>query len=128
MDARLDPYAILGLEPGDAHVIRNAGGLATDDAIRSLALSQHLLGTDTVILIQHTDCGMSKITDEDFAVQMEQATGRRPEWTAGAFSDLEMSVRESLRRLEQSPFLRHGSARGFIYEVETGELREVNSP
>jgi carbonic anhydrase len=127
MDARLDPSAILGLKDGDAHVIRNAGGVVTDDAIRSLAISQHLLGTDEVLLIHHTDCGMTKVTDEEFAERLERQAGRRPNWSALAFPDLEASVRESLRRLDESPFLRHSSARGFIYDVQTGGLREVNS-
>ena len=129
MDTRLDPNLILGLELGDAHVIRNAGGVITDDEIRSLAISQRLLGTREVIVIQHTDCGMLTFTDEEFAGQLERNTGRRPEWSAGAFSDLEQSVRDSVRAIEESPFVPHtGSVRGYVYEVESGRLREVSAP
>ena len=125
MDGRIDPHAILGLEEGDAHVIRNAGGLATADAIRSLALSQHLLGTEEIVLVHHTDCGLQKTTDEEFAVKVEQACGERPPWRALAFTDVEESVRETARRLRESPFLLHRRVRGFVYEVENGRLREV---
>jgi carbonic anhydrase len=126
MDARLNPFGLLGLAEGDAHVIRNAGGVVTDDQIRSLAVSQHLLGTEEIILIQHTDCGMLRFTDEDFAARVEQGAGRRPEWSAGAFGDLEDAVRDGIRRIEESPFIpRKHSVRGFVYEVETGRLREV---
>lgn len=128
MDARLDPYAVLGLKRGDAHVIRNAGGVVTEDVIRSLAVSQHLLETEEVILIQHTDCGLLSVTDEEFARRLEREVGRRPSWSARAFTDLEASVRDSIRRIEENPFLRQRNARGFVYEVETGRLREVNSP
>ena len=127
MDARLDPYEILGLREGDAHVIRNAGGVVTEDSIRSLAISQHQLGTREVIVLQHTDCGMQAFTDEEFARRLEQETGRCPTWRARAFADLDASVRDSIKRLEQSPFLRKESARGFVYDVQTGRLREVNS-
>ncbi len=125
MDARLAPARILGLEQGDAHVIRNAGGVVTDEEIRSLSISQHLLGTTEIMLIQHTDCGMLKITDEEFADLMEREAGERPPWKAGAFADLEESVRESKRRIEASPFIPSKRVRGFVYEVESGELREV---
>ena len=125
MDARLAPARILGLEQGDAHVIRNAGGVVTDEEIRSLAISQHLLGTTEIMLIQHTDCGMLKITDEEFADLMEREAGQRPPWRAHAFADLEESVRESKRRIEASPFIPSKRVRGFVYEVESGELREV---
>ena len=126
MDARLNPYGILGLSEGDAHVISNAGGVITDDEIRSLAISQHLLGTEEVILIQHTDCGMLSFTDDDFKGQLEQATGQRPEWDVHTFTDLEQNVRDSLERLKASPFIPNkDSVRGFVYEVETGALREV---
>ena len=125
MDARLAPARILGLEQGDAHVIRNAGGVVTDEEIRSLAISQHLLGTTEIMLIQHTDCGMLKITDEEFAELMEREAGERPPWRARAFADLEESVRESKRRIEASPFIPSKRVRGFVYEVESGELREV---
>jgi carbonic anhydrase len=125
MDARLAPARILGLEQGDAHVIRNAGGVVTDEEIRSLAISQHLLGTTEIMLIQHTDCGMLKITDEEFAELMEREAGERPPWSARAFADLDESVRESKRRIEASPFIPSKRVRGFVYEVESGELREV---
>jgi carbonic anhydrase len=127
MDARLDPARILGLEEGDAHVIRNAGGLASDDAIRSLALSQHLLGTEEIVLIHHTDCGMLTFTDEDFAQKMEAETGSRPEWRAQSFKDLDQDVRDTVQRIKESPFIPHtDNLRGFVYEVETGRLREVS--
>ncbi len=127
MDARLNPYGILGLEEGDAHVIRNAGGVITDDEIRSLAISQHLLGTSEVVLIHHTDCGMLTFTDDQFADQLEQAAGERPGWSANTFADLDGDVRESIRRIEDSPFIPNkDNVRGFVYEVETGRLREVS--
>jgi carbonic anhydrase len=126
MDARVIPTEMLGLREGDAHVIRNAGGVITDDEIRSLAISQHELGTEEVLLIHHTDCGLLKITDEEFKDRLEQSTGLRPEWHSGAFPDLEASVRESIQRVVDSPFVPHtDSVRGFVYEVETGRLREV---
>jgi carbonic anhydrase len=128
MDTRLNPYAILGLREGDAHVIRNAGGVVTDDAVRSLAISQHLLGTKEVMVLQHTDCGLLSITDQEFAERIEREAGRRPPWTAHAFTDLDASVRESIRTLEASPFLRQRRVRGFVYDVESGLVREVNSP
>jgi carbonic anhydrase len=126
MDARLDPARALGLEVGDAHVIRNAGGVVTDDAIRSLAVSQHLLGTEEIVLIHHTACGMTTFTDEEFAARLESEVGERPSWRAHAFQDLEQSVRESIQRVQDNPFLPNTtSVRGFVYEVETGRLREV---
>jgi carbonic anhydrase len=126
MDARLIPTRVLGLEEGDAHVIRNAGGIITDQEIRSLALSQHLLGTEEIVLIHHTDCGMLTFSDEEFAARLEQATGSRPSWSAGAFTDLEGHVRGSMARIEESPFIpRKDKVRGFVYEVESGRLREV---
>ena len=126
MDARLDVHAILGLGVGDAHVIRNAGGVVTDDEIRSLAISQRLLGTREIMLIHHTDCGMLTFSDDDFRSQLEEDTGVRPEWAAEAFSDLEGDVRQSIARIKASPFIPHKDAvRGFVYEVETGRLREV---
>lgn len=126
MDARLDPAQVLGLEPGDAHVIRNAGGVVTDDAIRSLSISQHMLGTKEIVVIHHTDCGLLRITDDEFAQRLEDATGERPEWTARAFEDSEEHLRRSLRRIRESPFIpRTEDVRGFVYEVETGSLREV---
>ena len=126
MDARLHVSKILGLDEGDAHVIRNAGGVITDDEIRSLAISQRLLGTTEIILIHHTDCGMLTFTDDDFKRQIQDDTGIKPEWAAEAFGDLDEDVRQSIERVKASPFLPHkDSVRGFVYEVETGELREV---
>jgi carbonic anhydrase len=127
MDARLDPAKVLGLEEGDAHVIRNAGGVVTDDALRSLAISQNLLATEEIILIHHTDCGMLTFTDDEFAAKLEDETGQRPEWRAHAFADLEQNVRDSVERLKSSPFVPNtDKVRGFVYEVETGRLREVS--
>src|SRR5947209_4997318 len=126
MDARLNVYGVLGLTEGDAHVIRNAGGVVTDDAIRSLAISQRLLGTEEIILIHHTGCGMLTFTDDDFRAAIEQDTGIRPEWAAEAFGDLEGDVRQSIARVKASPFIpRKDAVRGFVYQVETGRLREV---
>jgi carbonic anhydrase len=127
MDARLDIHKILGLEEGDAHVIRNAGGVITDDEIRSLAISQRLLGTREIILIHHTDCGMLTFTDEELKQQIHEEVGMRPHFSMESFSDLEEDVRQSMRRIQANPFIPHTeSVRGFIYEVETGRLREVN--
>jgi carbonic anhydrase len=127
MDARLDPNGILGLHEGDAHVIRNAGGVVTDDEIRSLAISQRLLGTEEIILIHHTDCGMLTFSDDEFRRSIQDETGIKPEWAAEAFSDLDEDVRQSIARIAASPFIpRKDSIRGFVYEVETGRLREVN--
>ncbi len=126
MDARLNPYALLGLTEGDAHVIRNAGGVVTDDEIRSLSISQRLLGTEEVVLVHHTDCGMLTFTDDDFRAQLQEETGIKPEWAVETFSDLEEDVRQSIARIKASPFIsRKESVRGFVYEVETGRLREV---
>src|SRR5213082_2833537 len=126
MDARLNPYGALGLEEGDAHIIRNAGGVVTDDEIRSLAISQRLLGTEEIILIHHTDCGMLTFHDDDFKAQVQEDTGIKPAWAAEAFDDLEEDVRQSIARVKASPFIpRKDSVRGFVYEVETGGLREV---
>jgi carbonic anhydrase len=126
MDARLNPYGLLGLSEGDAHVIRNAGGVITDDEIRSLAISQRLLGTEEILLIHHTDCGMLTFRDDDFRQQVQQETGIRPEWAAEAFDDLEGDVRQSIARIKASPFIpKKDKIRGFVYEVETGRLREV---
>jgi carbonic anhydrase len=127
MDARLNPYPILGLSIGDAHVIRNAGGVITDDEIRSLAISQHLLGTEEIMLIHHTDCGMLTFSDEEFHQMLEQEAGQRPEWPALSFSDLEEDVRDSIQRITESPFIpRKDEVRGFIYDVKTGRLDEVS--
>ena len=127
MDARLNVYGILGLAEGESHVIRNAGGVVTDDEIRSLAISQRLLGTTEIVLIHHTDCGMLTFTDDEFKAAIEKDTGIRPTWAAEAFSDLDADVRQSIARIKASPFVpRKDSVRGFVYEVETGRLREVS--
>jgi carbonic anhydrase len=126
MDARLDVYKILGLRPGDAHVLRNAGGIVTEDMLRSLVVSQRRLGTTSVMVIQHTDCGMLTITDEEFAAELTEAAGEKPQWRAGAFSDLDDSVRGGVRELVGSAFLPHtDDVRGFVYDVATEELRAV---
>jgi carbonic anhydrase len=126
MDARLNPYGLLGLQEGDAHVIRNAGGVITDDEIRSLAISQRLLGTEEVMLIHHTDCGMLTFADDDFRRQVQDDTGIQPEWAAETFSDLDEDVRQSIARIKASPLVpKKDNVRGFVYEVETGNLREV---
>jgi carbonic anhydrase len=128
MDARLNAYGLLGLREGDAHVIRNAGGVITDDEIRSLSISQRLLGTEEIMLIHHTDCGMLTFSDDDFRRHVEDETGVKPEWAAEAFDDLEEDVRQSIARIEASPFIpSKDKVRGFIYEVETGRLRDVTS-
>jgi carbonic anhydrase len=127
MDARLDPARVLGLEEGDAHVIRNAGGVVSDDALRSLAISQNLLGTEEIVLIHHTDCGMLTFTDDELAGKLEQETGERPDWPVHTFRDLDQNVRDSIERIKSSPFVPHTQkVRGFVYEVETGLLREVS--
>ena len=126
MDARLDVHDLLGLEEGDAHVIRNAGGVATDDAIRSLAISQRLLGTRETVLIHHTDCGMLTFTDDEFKAAIQQETGLKPAWAAEAFSDLDEDVRQSIARIKASPFIPHKDAiRRFVFDVATGKLNEV---
>ncbi len=127
MDARLLPERLLGLEEGDAHVIRNAGGVVTDDEIRSLAISQRLLGTEEIILIHHTDCGMLTFTDDEFRRSVQDDTGIKPEWAVETFSDLDEDVRQSIARIKASPFIpRKNSIHGFVYEVETGRLRKVS--
>ena len=127
MDERLNPYGLLGLREGDAHVIRNAGGVITDDEIRSLAISQRLLGTEEIMLIHHTDCGMLTFSDDEFRRQVQEDTGIKPEWAAEAFGDLEEDVRQSIARIKASPFVPNkDNVRGFVYEVGTGELREVS--
>ena len=127
MDARLDVHKILGLEEGDAHVIRNAGGVITDDEVRSLTISQRLLGTREVILIHHSDCGMLTFSDDELKAQIHEDVGLKPHFSMESFSDLEEDVRQSVARIQASPFIPHKeSVRGFIYEVETGRLREVN--
>ncbi|UPG67017.1 beta-class carbonic anhydrase [Gordonia hongkongensis] len=127
MDARLDVYRILGLNEGEAHVIRNAGGVVTDDEIRSLAISQRLLGTTEIILIHHTDCGMLTFTDDDFKRQIQDEIGQKPAWSAEAFADLDEDVRQSITRIQNSPFVtKTTSLRGFVFDVASGLLREVS--
>ena len=127
MDARLSPYVMLGLQEGDAHVIRNAGGVITDDEIRSLAISQRLLGTREIVLIHHTDCGMLTFSDDELKQQIQEDVGVKPHFSMESFTDLEEDVRQSIARIQASPFVPHkDSVRGFVYEVETGRLREVS--
>jgi carbonic anhydrase len=126
MDARLNVYAILGLNEGESHVIRNAGGVVTDDAIRSLAISQRLLGTTEIVLIHHTDCGMLTFTDDPFKRSIQDETGIKPAWAAEAFADLDEDVRQSIARIKASPFIpRKDAIRGFVFDVATGKLNEV---
>jgi carbonic anhydrase len=127
MDARLMPVRLLGLEIGDAHVIRNAGGVVTDDTVRSLAISQRALGTEQIVVIHHTGCGMLGFDDRTFRAELEDETGVAPEWSEDGPSDLLAGLRESVARIKASPFLPHrDSVRGFVYDVETGELSEVD--
>jgi carbonic anhydrase len=127
MDARLNPYGVLGLSEGDSHVIRNAGGVVTDDVIRSLTISQRLLGTNEIILIHHTDCGMLTFTDDQFKRAIQDDTGIKPPWAAEAFPDLNEDVRQSINRIKASPFIPHTDAiRGFVFDVATGKLNEVS--
>jgi len=126
MDARMDVYALLGLAPGQAHVLRNAGGAVTEDVIRSLTISQHELGTTDVILIHHTQCGMQTFTNSDFKAKIAAETGRKPRWASLAFSDTDSDVRKSMARVKACPFLtRTREVRGFVFDTETGKLREV---
>jgi carbonic anhydrase len=128
MDARLDPQKVLGLAEGDGHVIRNAGGVVTEDAIRSLAISQRLLGTEEIVLLHHTDCGMLTFTDDDFRNGIQEEVGHKPSWAAEAFPDVEQDVRASIARITSSPFIpRRDNVRGFVYHVESGTLQEVTS-
>jgi carbonic anhydrase len=128
MDARLNPYGLLGLQEGDAHVIRNAGGVVSDDVIRSLTISQRLLGTREIVLIHHTDCGMLTFKDDDLKAQIEADTGIRPPFALEAFSDEEKDVRQSLARIAASPFIPHrDQVRGFVYEVASGRLHKVDA-
>jgi carbonic anhydrase len=128
MDARMIPTRILGLDEGDAHVIRNAGGVVTDDTIRSLAISQRLLATEEIILLHHTECGMLTFTDDEFKRSVQEETGIKPEWAAEAFDDLDEDVRQSIARIQASPFIPHkDSVRGFVFDVKTGRLREVEA-
>jgi carbonic anhydrase len=127
MDARLNVYGALGLAEGDAHVIRNAGGAVTDDTIRSLAISQRLLGTEEIVLVHHTGCGMLTFTDDGFKKAIQDDVGIRPTWAAEAFGDLDEDVRQSIARIKASPFVpRKDAVRGFVYDVATGKLREVS--
>ena len=127
MDARLDPQKVLGLAEGDGHVVRNAGGVVTEDAIRSLAISQRLLGTE-IVLLHHTDCGMLTFTDDDFRNGIQEEVGHKPSWAAEAFPDVEQDVRASIARITSSPFIpRRDNVRGFVYHVESGTLQEVTS-
>ena len=126
MDARLDPVQVLGLQPGEAHVIRNAGGVITDDVIRSLAVSQRKLGTTEVMLLHHTKCGMATFTDAEFRAELLEATGERPPWSAGTFRDTESDVRRSIEEVRRNRFLTNTTAvRGFVVDIETGDLAEV---
>jgi carbonic anhydrase len=127
MDARLVPPAALGLEAGDAHIIRNAGGVVTDDVIRSLSISQHMLGTEAIMLVRHTRCGLQTFTDEEFAEARKRTQGVSPDWVAGTFEDLEDGLRGDVQRIRQTPFIpRTDDVRAFVYEVETGRLRQVH--
>ena len=127
MDARLNVYGVLGLKEGESHVVRNAGGVTTDDVIRSLAISQRLLGTTEIILIHHTDCGMLTFTDDPFRRSIQDETGIKPPWSAESFTDLEEDVRQSIARIKASPFIPHKDAiRGFVFDVATGKLNEVS--
>ena len=129
MDSRLNVFAALGLDEGDAHVLRNAGGVVTDDVIRSLAISQRLLGTREIALIHHTDCGMQKLSDDGFRAELQEATGVAPEFAIESFKDIDANVRQSILRVVRSPFLIHReSVRGFVYDVDTHGLREVSTP
>jgi carbonic anhydrase len=126
MDARIDVYRVLGLSEGDAHVIRNAGGVVTDDEIRSLTISQRLLGTTEIILIHHTDCGMLTFADDEFKRSIQDEVGIKPAWSAESFSDVDEDVRQSIARIKASPFIPHtSSVRGFVFDVATGKLNEV---
>jgi carbonic anhydrase len=126
MDSRLDVFAALGLQDGEAHVLRNAGGVITDDVIRSLAVSQRRLGTRAVMLIHHTDCGMQALTDDGFRAELQEATGVAPAFAIESFTDVEADVRQSVRRVRRSPFLLHTDlVRGFVYDVDSHRLREV---
>jgi carbonic anhydrase len=126
MDARINVYGVLGLHEGEAHVIRNAGGVITEDEIRSLAISQRLLGTEEIILIHHTDCGMLTFTDDEFKKSIQDETGIKPAWAAEAFGDLDADVRQSIARIQGSPFVpKNDSIRGFVFDVATGKLNEV---
>ncbi len=126
MDSRLDVFAALGLQDGQAHILRNAGGVITDDVIRSLAISQRRLGTEEIALIHHTDCGLELITDDGFRAELQEATGMAPSFAIESFTDVDADVRQSIARVKHSPFLLHRDrVRGFVYDVDSGALREV---
>lgn len=126
MDARLDPAKILGIAEGDAHVIRNAGGVVTEDALRSLAISQRLLGTEEIVLVHHTDCGMVTFSDDEFRQSIEAETGIRPSWAAEAFPDASADVVQGIKRIQASPFVpKKDHVRGFVFDVATGAIDEV---
>ena len=125
MDSRLQIFPLPGIDLGAAHIIRNAGGVITDDMIRSLTISQRKLGTREIVLIHHTDCGLSTFTEDELDELLMSETGARAHWKAEAFKDVDLSVRESMRRIMQSPFIEHKNVRGFVADVESGELREV---
>src|SRR5215211_4004206 len=125
MDSRMPLFGMLGLDIGDAHVIRNAGGVITEDTIRSLTISQHVLGTREIVLVHHTECGLQATDDISFADAVEKATGRRPPWAARAFTDVDQDVRESMRLIRESPYLLSREVRGTVFDVTTGRLREV---
>ena len=126
MDSRMPLFGMLGLAIGDAHVIRNAGGVITEDTLRSLTISQHVLGTRAVVLVHHTDCGLQKATDDELADLVERTTGHRPPWQARTFTDVEADVRESAQRIRETPYLLSTEVRGTVYDVATGRLREVH--
>ena len=128
MDSRMPLFGMLGLEVGDAHVIRNAGGVITEDTIRSLTVSQHVLGTREILLVHHTECGLQATDDVAFADLVEQATGRRPPWATRAFTDVDADVRESIQLIRESPYLLSKEVRGTVYDVEAGHLREIRDP
>jgi carbonic anhydrase len=126
MDSRIDVFGLLGLQVGEAHVLRNAGGVITDDMIRSLAISQRRLGTREIVLVHHTDCGLMQLSEDGFKAELEAETGMKPTWAIESFSDPAISVRQSMQRIRNSPFLpARGAVRGFVYDVDNGELREV---
>lgn len=127
MDSRLQLFPLLGLDLGEAHIIRNAGGVITDDMIRSLTISQRMLGTEEIVLVHHTNCGLSTFTEDEFDALLMRDTGARAHWKAESFQDVDVSVRESIRRIMQSPFIPHKRVRGFVADVETGLLREVTA-
>lgn len=128
MDSRLNLFAALGLREGEAHILRNAGGVVTDDVIRSLAISQRRLGTTDIVLIHHTDCGMQKVTDDGFRAELQASAGIAPAFAIESFTDVDADVRQSITRVRRSPFLEYRErVRGFVYDTDTGHLREVRA-